>query len=240
MKTTSTHQTGSHRGLTARIALILTFCFATLAHGSILYSFSTVQGSGGYDPGAVTITSDANVSGPSAADLPDGVVNLQRFFNQDSGGNFELSNVTANTEPTFSDEYLEWTVSAENGFILNPTSLTFNSARGGSSGTRGFAIYGVVNNDPFSEDSLLLHVENETGTRAAPQFRSIDPTGAGFQGADSITFRYNALVSGTSAITIEFDNMALNGMAIPEPSTLALLGLVGIVAVRQLRRRRRA
>jgi len=107
----------------------------------------------------------------------------------------------------FNTNYVEWTVSAANGGELNLVSLTFDAARGGSNGTRGYEIFAAVDGTPTISDSIL-DLDNESGTRDSPASRSIDLSAAQYQGIDSITFRYYGL---TTQGTIEFNNMELYG-----------------------------
>ena len=147
------------------------------------------------------------------------------------------SSASLTTVADFTEGFTEFTISAALGFELNLSTLTFNSAQGGSSETRGFEIYDATEGTPTIAN-LLLDVDDETGTRAAPTARSIDLSGAAFQGINTVTFRYYALTTNTDQRTIEFNSMALNGdvVAVPEPSSAALLGLGGLALI--LRRRK--
>jgi len=127
---------------------------------------------------------------------------------------------TKSTTVNYAAGYTEFTISADPGYVLNLTSLDFDSARGGTGGIRGFAVYGAPNAVPTTSDSLLL-VTNEatTVTRDTPLTRSIVLSGAEYQGINSITFRYYPLADATGS-TIEFTNMELNGIVSPTGSTI--------------------
>jgi hypothetical protein len=119
---------------------------------------------------------------------------------------------TKTTTVNYATGYTEFTISAGSGHVLNLTSLDFDSARGGTGGIRGFEIFGAPNAVPTASDSLLL-VTNEavTVTRDTPLARSIDLSGAEYQGIQSITFRYYPLAD-ADGNSIEFTNMELNGL----------------------------
>lgn len=213
------------------------------ADAAVLYQFSTTQSAGGYDPSLVTTTVAANVTAPNGGtELDDGVVGLDRFDNAEWDGftlGMQSGKTTIDNAGDFSTRYFELTVSAEAGYTLDLDSLSFNSARGGSSGTRGFEIYTAVDGGAFTfGDTPILDVADETGTRSNPRAVSIDLTGAEYQGISSITFRYYALTNspGSFVRSIDFDGWTLEGDAvIPEPGSLALLGLGGICMLRRRR-----
>ena len=96
---------------------------------------------------------------------------------------------------------------------MNLTDLRWESARGGSSSTRGFELYGKAGGTPSISD-FLLNVDNETGTRNNPTTRVADLSGAAFQGITSVTFRYYALTLSRGR-TIDVANLRLNGTVTP-------------------------
>ena len=106
------------------------------AFAATVYQFSTTQGSSGYTPGDVSTSAAANVVAPDGgSELDDGAVGLNRFLNdQWSGFSLSSSNGTVLDNATeFGTGYWELTVSAATGFKLDLDSLSFGSARGGSS-----------------------------------------------------------------------------------------------------------
>ena len=232
-------------------ALGALFLSATLSQGAVLWSIEGKGAEAGtnYDinNASTTTTVLTGVDGPDGDAFGSGVVG----YDTDGSAKARVRGAYGTTSPNkyhfqfdegepqtktidFDDDYIQWTVSAEAGYQLNLTSLDFQSARGGTGGTRGFEIYGLVGGTPTIGD-LLKDVDNDSGTRETPTAQSIDLSDAGFQGINSITFRYYALATEG---TMEFNEMSLSGTVttVPEPSSTALIGLGGLALI--LRRRR--
>ncbi len=251
--------------LVTRVCLgaVAGFAVAVSAHGT-LYELSTVRGSlngttdppapadnllDRYDPAAVTVVTAANMSGPDANEIAtdgtdgSGIVELQRFWNGEFPGStfpgwFHLTRGGTGVEVLdFTRDYWAFTLTADPGFVLNLEDIEFQSARGGSSGRRGFELYAEVNGGTFDASDLIVDVDDEAGTRNTPNLRSALLTDAKFQGVTSVEFRYYPLPDLTGR-SIEFTNLVVDGaVVVPEPASLTLaaagLGLVGL-------RRRRA
>ena len=221
------------------------FVFAAAAPAAVLHQFTTADATlnpdDGYDPTVVTVTSDPNVTAPAnGTALATGSTGLVRFWNTEWAG-FSLS---SNNGPAidnateFATGYLTWTVAAQPGQRLNLASLDFNSARGGgdpATQVRGFRLYAEPTGGTFDlSDTPVLTVANETGTRTATVARSADLSGAGFQGVESVTFRYYPLTP-ANGNTMDFSGMTLNGTVVPEPSCLGLAALCGAGLLRRRR-----
>ena len=190
----------------------------------------------------ITTTLATNVTGSDGSDIGGSMVGLDKLDmnaegDTDADGTTETFYIRSRTDPavsTVSDTntgYWAFTISATNNFLLDLGSLTWDSARGGSSGERGFAVYADVG--PGNTFVQLLRkttpTETLTESRDNPESQSIDLTSYG--DVDSITFRYYPL-AGEIEKTIEVTNLQLNGelvpAVIPGPTSAALLGLGGI------------
>ena len=233
--------------LCAGAAVACCLAFAAASPGAVLHQFITSDAAlnpdDGFDPNVVTITTDPNVAAPATGSaLQAGNTGLNRLWNTEWAG-FSLSSpngAAIDNATEFGTGYFTWTVSAQPGYVLNLSSLDFNSARGGgdpATQVRGFRLYAATNGAPFNfADTPVLTVANETGTRAAPVARSADLSGAAFQGVQSVTFRYYPLTPATGN-TMDFSGMTLNGEpVVPEPAAASLAALAAAAAL--LRRRR--
>lgn len=139
-------------------------------------------------------------------------------------------------------DYISFTVTPSVGYQLNLTNLTFNASTswGGSTpATWNVALYSSVGG--FTSSAQLHHYgepDGSTGNAWVPQ--NVDLSSAAFQGlTGTIEFRiYFWDGAGGSTSNVRVDDIVLNGAAelVPEPASVALLGLGGAAAL--IRRRR--
>jgi hypothetical protein len=132
--------------------------------------------------------------------------------------------------------YLEFTVTPAAGFSMNLLALCFDAGYGWSDAR--FAV-------SSSLDGFASVIDDEAVAQQYPNTSgyAIDLSGATYQNLTApITFRiydYNPATSGGVGPDIGFSNLLLKGTVttVPEPTTLAMLG-VGGLAMLGLRRRR--
>jgi autotransporter-associated beta strand protein len=107
----------------------------------------------------------------------------------------------------------KFTLTADPGFLLNFSSLTFDVMRGGASTPRGYEVRSSV--DDFATSLGAADVPT-----ARPEFTpiAIDLSGATFQNLPSITFKIYAYTTGTGA-SLDFDNIVANGVTVTLPPT---------------------
>lgn len=199
------------------------------AHAATIASYEFVTS-------AAVTTADSNVtasnfaasSGFSAAAWS----SSQNFFTREAPISFDVDS-----------GYVGFTVTADSGFTLDLTSLSFNywATRGAprsSDYTETVSVRTSV--DGFAADLSGTYSLNPFTSNGAVQSASFDLTGASFQGLSSFEVRIYQVINDT---VNEFndisrtDNVLLEGSVsvIPEPSA-ALLGGLGLLAL--LRRRR--
>ena len=131
------------------------------------------------------------------------------------------------------------TITANSGFVFNLTSLTFDY--GGSSDVANLTTNAVIHSGGSTVFNEAFNVGIAT-VGAGGNFdtgNSADLSGAAFQGISSATFTF-AMFDNTNSgsSTNRWDNIVINGavVAVPEPSSAALLGLGGLALI--LRRRK--
>lgn len=155
-----------------------------------------------------------------------------------------------------SNNYFTFSITPEEGYQFDLTSITFEVASGNNNATHHRAFFLVTANSatPFSISSNVLSSDSTPGGGGTIPLQ----TGAG--GVDTIPLGYSADLTSFSGITetqtfrfylrtdtinqsLVFDNIVVNGtispVAIPEPSAYAALvgvATLGLVAARRRRR----
>ena len=138
------------------------------------------------------------------------------------------------------DDFFNFTVTANSGYQLNLTSLTFDlGATSSSSFTSTLYVWSGVT-PPTAGNVIGSGTASSAG--GTPIFssnnKSISLTAPAYQGLQTITFRLAFADSLNAGDAINrLDNVVLNGdVVVPEPASLGLLGLGALM----LRRRRTA
>ena len=165
------------------------------------------------------------------------------------GGNIYVATIaTGDTEAlALADNapYCTFTVDANEGMMLNLSSLDFDFGYYRATG------YGTIENWVYVQSSVDglgtsgTVIDSFLTSDSIAPYTPLDPftislVDAKFQGLSSITFRFS--FSDDRSELAQFvsdclDNVVLNGMAIPEPSSL-LLACLGLAAVGLIRRKR--
>jgi len=149
-----------------------------------------------------------------------------------------LSDISLTAAPpdgaTASTEFFSFTLTPKAGIDVDLTDLSLDAARGGASTPRGYTVRTSADN--FASN---LFTHNITTERPTLDPRVIPLSTAAFQNLTTpVTFRVY-LHSPSTGSTIEFDNITVNGTAVPIPEPAALT-MVGVAAAGLLVRRRRA
>jgi hypothetical protein len=167
-------------------------------------------------------------------------------FSSSSGTAYVRSSTTG---VTFNpDHYLEITIVAAPGYVLNLSSFSFDM--GGSSTGGAYTALSQIRtsagSDPFDTSLLLTPGDiTEVGTNVANGSTTLatymaDLSGAQYQGLESITIRaYIYDEKNSSAIFDRFDNFIVQGSvdAIPEPASAPLMLIVCSSGLYLLRKR---
>lgn len=144
-----------------------------------------------------------------------------------------------------SGDYVGFTISAAEGYQLDLSALSFYFAHTNTNGTiSSSATFDVRSSLDYTTSIWSQSVNVVNNTSPTWSLADIDLTDSAYQDLESISFRIylndGENTSGNSQL--RFDSVTLSGAstAIPEPSTYALLGGVGVLGLAVLRRRRQA
>jgi hypothetical protein len=209
------HLVARFQFLALLISLVLAVVGATPAMGAIIaqYTFPTetmdVDRTG---PGfaATTIADNATATDVSLSDsLPD---SFEPFIaDRDPPYGRPVLRIDPGDGSTSADEavaggkYFQFTVSANDGFVLNLDNLTFAAARGGAATPRGWVVLSDV--DGFT---------NPIDTQEVPSQRpdlttfTVDLSDPSFQGLIDVTFQIYTFVP-LGGQSVEYVDVTLNG-----------------------------
>jgi len=145
------------------------------------------------------------------------------------------SSDTSNADDAIAgNAFFSFTLTADPGKTLDLDELSFRVARGNTSGNRNWA----VRSDASGTTNLASNFTNDTTTdiASAAALQTVDLTGAQFQGLNAIVFTFFQVTDSTFR-TVVWDDIAVTGDAVPEPASLALVGLGGLLMLGRSRRR---
>jgi len=147
-----------------------------------------------------------------------------------------MQQATATSEATAvsGNDYYQFTLTANVGFLADLTSLTLDLQRNASNSPTTMFIRSSV--DSFGSTLLL----DNTLPTAPTAFETVtlNLSAPSFQGLSAITFRLYAFGASSATSSLRFDNVTLNGTvsAIPEPSCAFILTLsAGLMLVMRKR-----
>jgi hypothetical protein len=191
----------------------------SLGIGTLGTEFGALGTNHGFSTATVVNSGSATASSPV------------RFVRNDFTAGVEATAITNN-------DYFKFTLTPGATFQANLTSLFFDYSANGSGTLENTASFFVRSSaDGFAANVGTTASATITGSAAADyQRQTIDLSGAAFQNLTApIEFRVYVTNSGVGVARL--DNLTLNGdiAAIPEPSSLALLGSLGALALRRRR-----
>ncbi len=198
------------------VVAFLALAGGNLAQGALIVEFNF------NDQNAVADTVHTNVTSSNFNNAA-GATNVTFAASNASARGFGEANVT---DATTNFDYWEFTVTANSGYALNLSNITFDDFRD-IKGPENFQV--EVNGTLLGELTSLTTVSNRNVNLAA------------FTGLSAATIRligYNDSSSGSNSDWI-LDNVQLNGAVVPEPSGLLLAGAVipGLLMARRRKQR---
>jgi hypothetical protein len=212
------------------VVSIVVLTFNGLARGSIIsqYSFTgNTLSATTVDPNA---TAGSITGSPNVNNQPTSVLTFVTGVGYATEPSLGAQRANTNEAGTRSNVFFTFTVAPNAGYDLNLSSLTFNVARGGASTVRDYDVRSSL--DGFAT-SLTGVVPINT---ARPVFTpvSIDLSAPQFQLLVSpLTFQVRYFTP-TVSQNVDFDDITLNGVVVPEPSSAALaLATIGTWMIRR-------
>lgn len=228
-------------GLAGVFAAAVMAAPATAAPFEVLYDFD-----GGSAAATVTGTGSGNLTAEDATDGGDAQTGFSggtesTFVNANDIGTDEASALSGSTSNVF-----EFTIKADTGFDLNINEISYDA--GISSSVSGdFTVEWFLRAD--AKDSFGTTVVTGTSPNGTTSTGSgdavfnpviVDVSGdPDFQGLTELTLNLHAyVVSGTlkSSDWGRADNVNITGTVVPEPASLGLLGLGGLMMLGRRRR----
>lgn len=197
----------------------------------------------------LSIAPDASVGGTTG------------WYTNNPGGNYLTVTLNSNSD---SEQFIQFTVTANAGYVIDPTAIELVGGAGGSSNVRSAYIYDNVDGEPtaFANSSntgtgisggVLMASGSFTADRGAagtgpgsttpPTMNTFETSGTFPSGSDvnltsfTVTVWFDA--QGNVSKGIDIADLELDGtvVPVPEPATMSLIGAGGVFALSRRRRR---
>ncbi|BDS08481.1 hypothetical protein NT6N_35210 [Oceaniferula spumae] len=182
-------------------------------------------------PNPILLAASSNaLAGLSSTDLTPSASLRVVVNNTTAAGEADIRDFDFSGDGT-NDNYVEFTLTADVAGTLNVDSISVSQWRNGAGAADGMAFDVSVNGGVFS---LYDAVQVDANSGSGPSFDTFTFNEA-IVGADTVAIRFTPrAVNEGSTGNIHVNNIQVNG-SVPEPSSLALIGLGGFALL--LRRR---
>lgn len=128
-------------------------------------------------------------------------------------------------------EYMTFTITADAGFKLNLNDIDFRAARNGGGGTiNQLDLYVSVDNGAFTKIGGTISLSDTS----SPGTTTRDLSGSAFQDIQKAQFAF--VFFGGNLNRGYLDDIVLSGEVVPEPASMALLGLGSLFLIAGRRR----
>ncbi len=232
-------QLGSGIAMIALLACVVV-TWSAPAHADMLVQYTFVESSVGINnPSAAQTAPNFTATNMTATSTSKGAgitnANYNLFFGPTGAPNTALSirgtALTSESAAINNNRYFEFTLTPGTGYTFaSLDTLVFDWARGGDQGTRG--IYAYVSTDGFATSTKIGQQVNSSGTAwNIGQSYNIGLTNV----TGPVVFRFYSRAEGADNRDMRFDNIVVNGTLIPEPASLALMGIGGLLMLSRRR-----
>ncbi len=247
----------TRKTLSLVLAAGVTTGLATAASAAVLSQYTI--------PNDTTLTPTTEAAGVAASNLTDGGTGtfggLDRTIGSDSSNLTSSTGVTVQGSAVFangtssgavarkgyptsfsspvtaSTRYIQFTLAPESGTTISLSSITLDAAKGGTSSTRSFRLGYSTDGFTTATDLGGADFGSTPGAWAFGNFSfDVSAITALQTTSNTVTFRLFGKVPGDNT-QIGYDNITINGSVVPEPASLALLGLGGLGLIGRRRNR---
>ncbi len=188
---------------------------SSAGHADIIVSYDFNSASGSATTIDAQVTATAVTAGPNVNNSLVFSNNQARITNSDYEETKALAHSTG--------QYITFSVEANAGKSLDLTDLKYKHSRTDSA-PRRLAVFASVDGGAFSEIDDIGNGNSST----LPSFTA-DLSSSTYDNVQEIAFRFVFYDDNPSPGLARFDDFILNGEVIPEPASLALMGLGGLL-----------
>jgi hypothetical protein len=232
------------------IAGMLTMGIPMTASASIIAQYNMGNTSGTVSLAATTLDPNATATSltPGSTTVVSNDPGVSFYTSQPGPNMISVAEASSTASDTGYSE--SFTVTANAGFVLDPTSFTLDGGKGGSSNIRSAYIYDSVDGFPTAEIAPPFTGGDLLNGPSGTAFTPVRSTSAAIQ-VITVSLPADDLNQNSFTITVWFDTQAqvaknidlglfeLDGsvVAVPEPSKFSLLAIPGLICLGARRRR---
>jgi hypothetical protein len=218
-------------GFTGLLSFSVAAALSAGAHGALVeYRFNN---SNDFSPTLVGADVTASNVAPRPADTTNG---LGGNLSTESDGvgfrlDFSPAGNTSVSEAVAEEAYFSFTLTAAAGKTLDLDGFSFRARGGGSTNTTR-SVFVRTSADDFTANVF----STPTLPSSLSPLAAYSHTFTSIPELSAVTFRFYAINSGgTFSRSVEVDDIVVGGTVVPEPVSLGLLGIAGLLSMRRRR-----